>query len=100
MTELITEKAVQFIQKQHEVDQPFFLYVPYNAPHYPMHAPKKYMDRFAHLPWDRQVMAAMISAVDDGVGEIVNTLKRVSKYEDTMIFFSSDNGPSAKYGIG
>ncbi len=41
MTELITEKAVQFIQKQHEVDQPFFLYVPYNAPHYPMHAPKK-----------------------------------------------------------
>ena len=46
-------------------DKPFFLYVPFNAPHYPMHAPKKYMDRFSHLPWDRQVMAAMLSAMDD-----------------------------------
>ena len=51
--------------------QSLFLYVPYNAPHYPMHAPQKYMDRFADLPWDRQVMAAMVSAVDDGIGEIL-----------------------------
>ncbi|GAB2542308.1 arylsulfatase A-like enzyme [Gracilibacillus alcaliphilus] len=97
MTELITEKAVQFIQKQgQDDDQPFFLYVPYNAPHYPMHAPAKYMERFSHLPWDRQVMAAMISAVDDGVGEIINALKRTEQYQDTVIFFSSDNGPSVE----
>lgn len=95
LTESITERAVNFIQDQN-MNQPFFLYVPYNAPHYPMHAPEKYMERFAHLPWDRQVMAAMISAVDDGVGEIVNTLKRTGQYEDTVIFFSSDNGPSAE----
>lgn len=93
LTELITEKASEFIEKQQE---PFFMYVPYNAPHYPMHAPEKYMDRFADLPWDRQVMAAMIAAVDDGVGEIINALKKVGKYEDTVIFFSSDNGPSAE----
>lgn len=95
LTELITEKAVNFIHNQNK-EQPFFMYVPYNAPHYPMHAPEKYMNRYSHLPWDRQVMAAMISAVDDGVGEIVQALKSLDQYEDTAIFFSSDNGPSAE----
>jgi arylsulfatase A-like enzyme len=94
MTELITEKAVEEIRTLSKDENPFFLYVAYNAPHYPMHAPEKYMERFAHLPWDRQIMAAMISAVDDGVGEIINELKRTGEYENTCIFFQSDNGPS------
>lgn len=96
MTELITERSVDFIKRQAAQEAPFFLTVTYNAPHYPMHAPKEYMDRFAHLPWDRQVMAAMIAAVDDGVGEIVEALKSAGCYEDTVIFFSSDNGPSSE----
>lgn len=94
MTELITEKAVEKIREASEEDKPLMLYVGYNAPHYPMHAPKKYTDRFKHLPWDRAIMAAMISAVDDGVGEIINELKRTGQYENTCIFFQSDNGPS------
>ena len=91
-TELVTEKSVEYIERQ--TDDPFFLYVAYNAPHYPMHAPKKYLDRFPDLPPDRRIMAAMIAAVDDGVGEIVDALKRTGRYENTVIFFSSDNGPS------
>ncbi|MDI6829267.1 MAG: sulfatase-like hydrolase/transferase [Armatimonadota bacterium] len=94
LTELITEKAVEFIKNQG--DSPFFLYIPYNAPHYPMHAPKKYLDRFPDLPLPRRIMAAMIAAVDDGVGEIVEALKQVGQYENTVIFFSSDNGPSTE----
>jgi len=86
LTELITEKAVEFVKK---VDEPFFLYVPYNAPHYPMHAPQKYLDRFPNLPPEKRIMAAMIAAVDDGVGEITRGCP-----ENTVIFFSSDNGPS------
>lgn len=93
-TDLVTNKAVERIRACASDDQPFFLYVAYNAPHYPMHAPEKYMNRFKHLPWDRQVMAAMISAVDDGVGDIVDELKRNGLYENTCIFFQSDNGPS------
>ncbi|MCY9515496.1 sulfatase family protein [Paenibacillus apiarius] len=96
LTEVITGKSVEFIHAAGEEEKPFFLYVAYNAPHYPMHAPQKYMDRFAHLPWDRQVMAAMISAVDDGVGEIVAALKRAGLYDNTLLFFSSDNGPSSE----
>ena len=94
MTELITSDAVDFIRRSKA--RPFFSFVSYNAPHYPMHAPREYMDRFADLPWDRQVMAAMISAVDDGVGQIIRELKHQGIYDNTLIFFSSDNGPSTE----
>lgn len=92
LTERITKKSIDFIQKHK--DEPFMLYVAYNAPHYPMHAPEKYLKRFENLPWDRQVMAAMISAVDDGVGEIRAELERQGLLDNTIIYFQSDNGPS------
>ncbi len=93
LTHLITDRAVEFLETTAE---PFFCYVAYNAPHYPMHAPAEAMARFDHLPWDQQVMAAMISCVDDGVGRIVETLRAQGRLDDTMIIFSSDNGPSAE----
>jgi len=93
-TEMVSEKAVEKIREMNEAEAPFMMYVAYNAPHYPMHAPRKYLDRFPHLPWDRRIMAAMLSAVDDGVGQITDQLKRLGIYEDTIIFFQSDNGPS------
>lgn len=92
LTERITRKSIEFIQKHK--DEAFMLYVAYNAPHYPMHAPEKYLKRFEHLPWDRQIMAAMISAVDDGVGEIRAELERQGILDNTIIYFQSDNGPS------
>ena len=92
LTERITRKSVEFIERHK--DAPFFLFVAYNAPHYPMHAPEKYLSRFPDLPWDRQIMAAMLSAVDDGVGEITDTLKKLHLFDDTIIYFQSDNGPS------
>ncbi len=91
MTEMITERALDFLDR---ADQPFFLYLPYNAPHYPMHAPEEVVARFDHLPWDRQIMAAMIACVDDGVGEIVGKLESLGLRNNTCLFFSSDNGPS------
>ena len=92
MTERITRKSVEFIRRHK--DGPFFLYTAYNAPHYPMHAPEKYMERFKHLPKDRRLTAAMISAVDDGVGEITAALEDLGILENTVIYFQSDNGPS------
>ncbi|MDP6713182.1 MAG: sulfatase-like hydrolase/transferase [SAR202 cluster bacterium] len=93
-TDLIADKAVEYLREMNASDEPFFLYVPFNAPHYPMHAPQEYMDRFPDLPWDRQVMAAMISAVDDAVGKIMNELERLGVADNTLSFFTSDNGPS------
>lgn len=93
-TELVSEKAVEKIREMSRRDAPFLLYTAYNAPHYPMHAPRKYLDRFPGLPEDRRIMAAMLSAVDDGVGAITDELRRLGILEDTLIFFQSDNGPS------
>jgi arylsulfatase A-like enzyme len=93
-TDLISGKAVEYIRDHAGKSEPFYLYLGYNAPHYPMHAPQKYLDRFAHLPWDRQVMAAMLSAVDDGLGAVVDELERRGQLDNTIICFQSDNGPS------
>ena len=94
MTDLITERAVDVVRSSAGSDDPFFLYVAYNAPHYPMHAPAEYLDRFPHLAPDRRIMAAMISAVDDGVGAILAEVERQNAREDTIVFFMADNGPS------
>jgi arylsulfatase A-like enzyme len=93
-TTLIGEKSADFIDRHAEEE--FLLYVGFNAPHYPMHAPQEYLDRYPDLPWDRQIMAAMVSAVDDEVGRIVAKLEEHGLTDDTVIFFSSDNGPSTE----
>jgi len=93
-TEMITEKAIGYLRQAAQSGAPFFLYVPYNAPHYPLHAPQKYLDRFPHLPGDRQIMAAMLSAVDDSIGEILAETERLGLAENTCSFFTADNGPS------
>ncbi len=97
-TELIAQKSIEriraMVQRKREENEPFLLFAPFNAPHYPMHAPAKYHERFAHLPWDRRIMAAMISAVDDAIGAIMNEVERLGESENTLTFFVSDNGPS------
>lgn len=93
-TELITEHAVDFVTRAAAADEPFFLYVAYNAPHYPLQAPRAYVDKFAHLPWARRMIAAMLSAVDDSVGAILAALDKAGVADNTCVTFQSDNGPS------
>ncbi len=97
-TELFTREAVQFIRQNHS--QPFFLYVPYNGVHYPMHAPKRYVDRFRELPVERRMYAAMLSAVDDGVGEVMQTLAQYHLTENTFVMFTADNGATREKRAG
>lgn len=94
LTDLLTERAIEHVRRAARDDRPFFLFVPYNAPHYPMHAPREYLDRFPGLSPDRRIMAAMLSAVDDGVGAVVDEVARQGLTDDTVVLFMSDNGPS------
>ncbi|SDS59153.1 sulfatase-like hydrolase/transferase [Jiangella sp. DSM 45060] len=94
LTTLLAERAAAFIESCG--DQPFLCYVPFNAPHYPMHAPASYVSLFEHLPPERRIMAAMIKALDDGVALLLETLDRLGVRDDTIVFFSSDNGPSTE----
>jgi arylsulfatase A-like enzyme len=77
--------------------QPFFLYIAYRAPHTPLDAPKKYTDRFpGEMPERRRAALGMISAIDDGVGLITDTLKKHGLTEKTLIFYIADNGAPLK----
>lgn len=78
-------------------DDPFFLYIAYRAPHVPLDAPKKYLNRFpGKMPERRRQALAMLSAVDDGVGLITRTLAKHSLSEKTLIFYIGDNGAPLK----
>lgn len=97
-TELFTREAVQFIRDNRS--HPFFAYVPFNGVHYPMHAPKKYVDRFPDLEPERRMYAAMLAAVDDGVGQVIRTLGDLHLLESTLVFFSADNGATREPRAG
>jgi len=87
--------ACAFIDRHH--DEPFFFYCAYRAPHVPLDAPRKYLDRFPGLRAERRRQAlAMLAAVDDGVGQIMATLRRHKLEEQTLIFFIGDNGAPLK----
>ncbi len=87
--------AAAIIDRYH--DRPFFLYIAYRAPHVPLDAPQKYLDRFpGKMPERRRQALAMISAVDDGVGLIAGTLKKHDLTEKTLIFYIGDNGAPLK----
>lgn len=93
--DLISSFACSFIERYKE--QPFFFYLAYRAPHVPLDAPQKYLDRFpGEMPERRRQALAMLSAVDDGVGKIVETLKENGLEENTIIFIMGDNGAPLK----
>ncbi len=87
--------AASLIERYRE--EPFFLYVAYRAPHVPLDAPEKYLSRFpGKMPERRRQALAMLSAVDDGVGLITNTLAKHGLSEKTLIFYIGDNGAPLK----
>lgn len=91
LTEELADRAEAFIKKQGQ--QPFFLYLPFNAVHTPMHAIDKYLQRFPNITNpQRRTYAAMMSAMDDAIGRVMATLRAVKLEEDTLVFFFSDNG--------
>jgi len=97
-TELFAREAVEFV-RQHKT-QPFFLYVAFNGVHYPMHAPKRYRDRFRYLPQERAIYAAMLSALDDAVGEIVTEVHQSGLAGNTLTLFTADNGATREKRAG
>ena len=74
-TNLIANEAIKIINGK-DNESPLFLYVAFNAPHTPFQATKKYLDRFENVEnWGRKRYCAMISAVDDGVGKVLEKLE-------------------------
>jgi len=90
-----TAAALSFIDRN--AQKPFFLYLAYFAPHVPSEAPAKYLDRFKEVKDEkRRVGLAMVSAVDDGIGEIRARLRKHGLDQNTLIVFIGDNGAPTK----
>jgi arylsulfatase A-like enzyme len=110
-TDLLTEEAVRFLQGQ-AAEQPFFLYLAYNCPHagkgydpwkrepmYVLQAKPEDLGRVAGVKDPtRRVYAAMMLALDDGVGRVLASLDRLKLANDTMVIFTSDHGASPAFG--
>lgn len=91
LTEVFTNKAVKYIEASK--DKPFFLYLAYNAVHHPWEVPKEYVDRLQHIKLpNRRKFAAMVLALDDGVGEVLHSLEKYDIQNNTIVVFISDNG--------
>jgi arylsulfatase A-like enzyme len=91
LTDVFTDKAISFIGKPGSA--PFFLYLAYTTPHAPLQASAAYMARVPAGGSDFQrVYHGMMLALDDGVGKLVAHLKATGQFDNTIIFFLSDNG--------
>jgi len=99
LTDLFTDEAVGFIERNY--DKPFFLYVAYNAIHHPWEVPQKYLKRTENLTnsENRNFIAAMILAMDDGIGRIFQTLEKYEILGQTAMVFLSDNGSPRGQGL-
>jgi arylsulfatase A-like enzyme len=91
LTTLLTERAVQFIERNK--DKPFFLYLPHPMPHVPIFASDKFKGKTA-----RGLYGDVIEEIDWSVGQILAALKANGLDENTLVIFTSDNGPWAEYG--
>lgn len=91
LTGRYTDRAVKFIEKNK--DHPFFLYVPQSMPHVPIAASPKFKGKSGH-----GLYADVIEEIDWSVGEILATLDRTGVASNTIVIFTSDNGPWLRYG--
>lgn len=91
LTTEIGDEAVKFIKDAG--DDPYFIYVPFNAPHSPLQAPEETLKKFAHHKDEYdQVMAAMVHEMDKSIGDILNSVRESGEEENTLIVFFNDNG--------
>lgn len=90
-TDAYAERSVDWLERNK--NKPWFLYLPFNAQHAPLQAPKKYLDRFPAIENERRrLFAAMLSAQDDAVGRVMAKIRELGQEENTLVFYIADNG--------
>ena len=91
-TDLIGKEAVNIINN-HKFDNPLFLYVSFTAPHAPLQAKQEDIDSFENIKDEgRKIYLAQLKSMDEQIGKIIKVLKDRNIYDNTILFFTSDNG--------
>ena len=93
-TDLITNEVVKYLTKIRDKSKPFFIYVPFSVPHYPLQEEDKWVEPYKNLndKNSRKLFDASMTHMDYGIGEIIQTLKNEKLLDNTIVIFISDNG--------
>lgn len=101
-TDLFSDWGIDYIRKQKNSKDPFFLYLAYNAPHFPIQPPVEWLTkvkaREPGISEGRAKLVALIEHLDRGIGNVIRTLKETGMYDNTLIIFLSDNGGHLEMG--
>lgn len=100
-TDLFTEWACEYLRERSRGEQPFFLYLPYNAPHFPIQPPADWLarvrEREPEMDDKRARNVALVEHLDDGIGKVLGVLEDLEMAENTVVVFTSDNGGSLRH---
>ncbi len=101
-TDLFTEWASDYLRERSAADMPFFLYLAYNAPHFPIEPPAEWLAkvkaRAPQLDEKRSMNVAFVEHLDDRIGRVLSVLKETGLEDNTIVVFSADNGGSLPHG--
>lgn len=101
-TDLFTQWSIDYIRSRSKSDQPFFLYLAYNAPHAPIQPPQDYLDKVKNRQKDitdkRAALVALIKHLDNAIGKVLAALKETALGDNTLVIFTSDNGGQLSLG--
>ena len=92
--DMVVSEATRFLEENK--DHPFFLYLPFNLPHYPLQGQIKYRDMYKNLDEPRKMYAAFVSTLDEKIGQVVDKIDELGIRENTIIIFLSDHGHSVE----
>jgi arylsulfatase A-like enzyme len=91
LTDALGREGAAFVRRHR--DRPYFLYLAFNAPHTPQQASEKYLERFSSIGDERRrKYAAMVNAMDDAAGRVLDAIRETGHESNTLVVFLSDNG--------
>jgi arylsulfatase A-like enzyme len=95
IADALTNEAIRYL-RQHR-DEPMFVYLPFNTPHFPYQVPFRYWKKFVDRGVDVPLAAiyGMVENIDDNVGRLLAEIDRLQLAEDTIVIYMSDNGPNS-----
>lgn len=100
-TDIFTDWTIDYLKERQVKQQPFFLYLTYNAPHFPIQPPQEWLDkvqqREQNITEKRAKNVAFIEHLDFNIGRVMKALKETGLDDNTLVIFTSDNGGALRY---
>jgi arylsulfatase A-like enzyme len=100
-TDIFTDWTIDYLKERQVKQRPFFLYLTYNAPHFPIQPPQEWLDkvqqREQNITEKRAKNVAFIEHLDFNIGRVMKALKETGLDDNTLVIFTSDNGGALRY---